>query len=225
MKLFKAILKQILGRGSMRSYSQFGEDAVLNSMLRKQAKGFYVDVGAYHPMLYSNTYALYTRGWNGIAVDPNIKMEGLYKFFRPRDIFVGSGVSKNKSSLKYYEYADAAYNSFSEAQVNELKDKNKISPLRESSVPVKPLREIVAAHHVTSIDLLSVDVEGMDLEVLESHDWSIRPRLVLMEAHGFNPENPQAYPTYVFMKDKGYKLRSIAGLSLIFEDMQAVDTK
>ena len=67
----KTLLKLVLGRGTFRSYSQFGEDALVNSLFRNKKYGIYVDVGAYHPILYSNTYALYRRGWRGFAIDPN----------------------------------------------------------------------------------------------------------------------------------------------------------
>ncbi len=51
------------------SFSQFGEDAMLQSYLR-DGPGFYVDVGSGSPTEGSNTYALYLRGWRGILIDP-----------------------------------------------------------------------------------------------------------------------------------------------------------
>ncbi len=62
--IIKTALKRLLKRGIG---SQFGEDALLGKIL--PAHGFYVDVGVYHPHLYSNTYALYKKGWSGIAIE------------------------------------------------------------------------------------------------------------------------------------------------------------
>ncbi len=71
--ILRTIAKLILGRGVRTSYGQFGEDAVVQAML-KSREGFYVDVGAFDPVLYYNTYALYRSGWFGIVIDPNSDM-------------------------------------------------------------------------------------------------------------------------------------------------------
>jgi len=47
-----------------------GEDVFVNNYLKKKI-GFYVDVGAYHPLELNNTYLLYKKGWNGINIDIN----------------------------------------------------------------------------------------------------------------------------------------------------------
>ena len=52
----------------LKSYSQEGEDIFLRKIFNKK-KGFYVDVGCYHPLDGSNTYLLYKKGWNGINLD------------------------------------------------------------------------------------------------------------------------------------------------------------
>src|SRR3569623_976818 len=114
MQLFGEIvrskLKLLLGKGIKRSYSQFGEDAIVQKILKKK-NGTYVDIGAYHPDLYSNTYAFYKRGWRGYAIDPNPRSKFLFRWFRPRDELIHSAVGE-KGIKKYYEYSDPAYNSF-----------------------------------------------------------------------------------------------------------------
>ena len=55
----------------IESYSSFGEDRLILKFLAKRPAGFYVDVGAHEPRDYSNTYALYRRGWRGLAIDPD----------------------------------------------------------------------------------------------------------------------------------------------------------
>ena len=51
------------------SFSQEGEDLLIDRMFDGQSVGFYVDVGAHHPTRFSNTYLLYLRGWRGINID------------------------------------------------------------------------------------------------------------------------------------------------------------
>jgi Methyltransferase FkbM domain len=57
------------------------------------------------------------------------------------------------------------------------------------------------------IDFMSVDVEGFDLQVLRSNDWSrYRPEFVLVEALEFNLERASQHPVHIFMNGIGYEL-------------------
>ena len=211
----KTLIKLILARGVRKSYSQHGEDIIIQSFLGKRPHGVYVDVGAFHPIQYSNTYALYRRGWKGIAIDPNPRTRLLFKIFRPRDNFVQRGVSSQQETRTYREYSDPAYNTASDEQAREWEQQN-ITLLRSKPLDLCPLSEIVAQYGVTSIDFLSVDVEGLDLEVLSSHDWTIKPRVVVVESHQFDPSNPSQDDIYTFMVQRGYVLTGMAKYSLIF---------
>ena len=51
------------------SYSQEGEDLILERFFEGKEIGFFVDIGAHHPMRFSNTYIFYLKGWRGINVD------------------------------------------------------------------------------------------------------------------------------------------------------------
>ncbi len=218
-ELVKSLLKLLLGRGSVRSFSQFGEDTLASSFFRGRKSGVYVDVGAYHPMLYSNTYFFYRRGWSGIVIDPNPALAGLFSVLRPRDRFVTAGVGKGKS-LQYYEFADGAYNTCDPTQVAEQKKRKGIEPIRTYQVAVRTLADILEEHQVKAIDILSVDVEGMDLDVLETHNWNIRPRVIIAEDRDFLMTHPEASPVYTYLIEKGYTLKAVARLSLIFEATQ-----
>jgi hypothetical protein len=59
----------IFGYYSKKSYSQEGEDMILNRIFEFRNSGFYIDVGAHHPMRFSNTYFFYRKGWRGINID------------------------------------------------------------------------------------------------------------------------------------------------------------
>lgn len=197
--MIKAFLKLIFGRGSFRSFSQAGEDGILRALFRQQT-GFYVDVGAYHPHLYSNTYALYRAGWQGIVIDPNPNLKSLFKIFRSRDEFMGAGIGQGTQT--YYSYQDEAFNGF-----RLVKD----SPLVATrTVELKSLTQILAGRGLKKIDLLDIDVEGMDLEVLRSYDWSILPTVILVEA-------PPGSPVQAFLEAKGYKLVSFTPHNLILK--------
>ncbi|HLB99326.1 MAG TPA: FkbM family methyltransferase, partial [Acetobacteraceae bacterium] len=53
------------------SYSANYEDVILNRVFGSRNSGFYIDVGAAHPLYENDTRALYDRGWRGINIEPN----------------------------------------------------------------------------------------------------------------------------------------------------------
>ena len=75
------------------TFSQNGEDSVLLRIFDNKNDGFYVDIGAFHPICYSNTYALYKKGWRGINIDATPGSMFLFNKIRPRDINIETGIS------------------------------------------------------------------------------------------------------------------------------------
>lgn len=211
----RTAIKLMLGRGVHTSYSQDAEDLLVASFLKKDT-GIYVDVGAYHPFLYSNTYGFYRRGWKGIVIDPNRSLRTLYKFFRPRDKFISAGVGKENLDAKYHIFSDGAYNTFSIDEARSREANPYLRAIRTEQIPIRPLKDIVAETGITTIDFLSIDVEGLELEVLESHNWSITPTIVAIEDNAFNPDRPNDSLVYQLLIDKGYRLVAVAPRTPIF---------
>jgi FkbM family methyltransferase len=207
-------LKLLLGRGVRTSYSQFGEDAPLQALLREK-KGIYIDVGAYHPILYSNTYALYRRGWHGLAIDPNVTLAPLYRDLRPRDTFLACGVGAAGLG-SYHAFSDAAYNTFDDTEMGRRSVSPHISSIETREVPIRPLHDILEEYSIPRIDLLNIDVEGKNLEVLTTYNWSLRPRVLAVEIDTFNPDTPEQNETYTFLRAKGYQLVGFSGLTFIW---------
>jgi FkbM family methyltransferase len=188
----------MLGRGTFTSYSQFGEDAVLNKILPD--KGFYVDVGAYHPHLYSNTYALYKKGWRGVAIDPNPKMKKLFAVFRPRDHFVNVAIGTDKE-MTYFSFTDGAYNTLNPENAREHEKKTKL--ISRTRIRCAPLHTFLIG--IEKIDFLNIDAEGQDVEILETYDWKIHPKVIAVEG-----EAP-------ILESKGYQMVGKAGLTNIWK--------
>ena len=97
---------------AQRSWSQEGEDMVLRRIFEKK-NGFYVDVGAHHPIRFSNTYFFYRIGWSGINIDAMPGSMQAFKKSRVRDINLELGVSNHNANLDYYIFNDTALNTFS----------------------------------------------------------------------------------------------------------------
>ena len=202
-----------------RSYSQEGEDLILRRIFDQQRTGFYVDVGAHHPKRFSNTYIFYRAGWRGINIEPNPAVKGQFASIRPRDINVQVGISEQASTLTYYEFDDPALNSFDAGLTKWRLANTPYKVIRESAVPVERLDAVLTRLLPAgqAIDFLTVDVEGLDLAVLRSNDWTrFRPRCVLIEALQSSLEGALRGDACIFLQGQGYELFAKTYNSLIF---------
>ncbi|MEA5463494.1 FkbM family methyltransferase [Leptothoe sp. PORK10 BA2] len=95
------------------SFSQEGEDRVLHRIFEGKKKGFYIDVGAYHPQRFSNTYLFYLSGWKGINIDASPENIKRFTNLRPRDINLSIAISDTCQELTFYTYKESALNTFS----------------------------------------------------------------------------------------------------------------
>lgn len=211
----KTLLKLLLGRGVRKSYSQFGEDAIVQALC-KRTRGTYLDIGTYHPVLYSNTYALYRRGWRGVVVDPNVSLAPLYALMRPRDTFITAAVGQKEGSGTYYTFSDGAYNTFNAESLEACKKLPWLRYLGSVESRIISLSRIVRENNIEEIDFLTIDVEGNDFEVLQSYDWSVRPRVIAIESGDFNPDAPQENEIYRFLRSKNYRLTGLSGATLLW---------
>jgi FkbM family methyltransferase len=165
------------------AYSQDGEDLVLERLLGGKKVGTYVDVGAHHPIRFSNTYLFYRRGWSGINIDAQPGSMVPFQTVRPRDTNIQVGIGSTPGSFPYFRFNEPALNTF-DAEEARKKDVEPYNLIEVINVPVRRLADVLDEHvpKGTEIDFLTVDVEGRDLDVLQSNDWSrFRPRLVLAE--------------------------------------------
>jgi FkbM family methyltransferase len=190
-----------------RSYGQNGEDLVLDRMLERKKLGFYVDVGAHHPVRFSNTYLFYRRGWRGVNIDALPGSMRLFRRHRPRDINIECGVAAREGTLAYFRFDEPALNTFSEAEAK-LKDAPPYRLIDSVQVRVRPLRDILAESLPPgqAIDFMSIDVEGLDLEVLGSNDWGrFRPAIVLAETLRADVLELRAAPVVRLLAEAGYR--------------------
>lgn len=201
-----------------KSYAQEGEDLVLTKLMNFQQNGFYIDVGAHHPRRFSNTYYFYKRGWRGINIDATPGSMKLFDKKRKRDANVEVPISASPQVLTYHIFEEGAYNTFSPELAE--RNKNLTSLVKEVNLTTKKLSEVLDQHipQGQEIDFFSIDVEGFDLEVLQSNDWNkYKPRFILIEEHHFDLENFSSSQMYIFLKERNYHLAAKTGNTLFFE--------
>ena len=168
------------------SFSQEGEDMVLSRIFESRKNGFYVDVGAHHPTRFSNTYFFYLQGWRGINIDAMPGSMKIFKKIRPRDINLEIGISSSQKEMEYFIFNEPALNSFSKNTAYSLHQdqNNHYTIVNRRTIETFTLEETLDRYLPVSqsIDFLTIDVEGLDLEVLHSNNWKkYRPDFVLVE--------------------------------------------
>jgi FkbM family methyltransferase len=168
---------------SVGSYSQFGEDLVIDALLGCPSGGVYVDVGANDPDELSNTKRFYERGWRGVNIEPNTSLWEELERKRPEDTNLNIGVAPTAGVMTFYRMYPSTLSTFDAAAVKDNLAHPGARMESEVQVAVEPLSQVLGAHAGDGpVDFLSVDTEGLDLAVLKSNDWRThRPRLVLVE--------------------------------------------
>ncbi len=219
-KLF-LIRKIWLSKTWFHHYSQYGEDVPTYIHLVPIKKGFFVDVGCFHPKKYNNTYRWYKRGWRGVNIDLDpIKIEA-FNMARPQDenlVFAinrdGTGELRDCYSFGRYSLISTLDKDFAEKQ----KSLGKSFVVRK--IPVATLDYVLDRTRFAGrkIDLLTVDAEGHDLEILQSLSFErYSPGLILVELHQPTIGTVMSSPLYEFLIGKGYDLVNWVGPTLVFK--------
>lgn len=207
-KYRSSIIKSFVGY-SVKSYSQEGEDMLLKRLYKNlDYKGLYVDIGAHHPLRFSNTYYFYKRGWSGINVHA---MPGSMKAFvskRSRDINLELPVSREKEILTYFAFEEPALNTFSEDNAKSIVNDNQSQLLFIKEIETVTLEEIFDKYlKDRKIDFLTIDVEGLDFQVLQSNNWNkYIPSVIVIEAYAANINDILESDIYKYLVELSYDL-------------------
>jgi hypothetical protein len=208
----RILIQEILFRSRYKDYSQFGEQIYILDFFGS-IKGKYLDIGAGQPIKGSNTYALYRKGWTGICVDPLRRNSWLHRLLRKRDEFVQS-LAGPPGEASLFSFEPYAYSTILPDVATKVLEKlgEGVHLKRVSKIEVIPPHQIVQRFtDPTKVNFLSIDVEGADLEVLKSNDWSIfSPNLICVEQW---EEDLKLEGFSQFLESKGYRFEKRIGYS------------
>lgn len=211
MNALKHVIRRILRRDAAMQptfcYSQDGEDLILDRLFERKATGFYVDVGAHHPVRFSNSYLFYRRGWRGINIDAMPGSMEPFRRVRPKDINLECGVGSVPGIVKFHRFNEPALNTFDVKEAR-IKDQPPYRLIDTVDVKVERLDTLLNLHMPVgkSIDFMTVDVEGRDEDVLRSNDWTVfRPHYILAETLRTDLLALRECPIVTFLASVGYK--------------------
>jgi FkbM family methyltransferase len=210
-------------RGEM-SYAQAGEDMIVRNIFENLNVHdiTYLDIGANDPILLSNTYYFYRRGYRGVLVEPNAALCEKLRAVRPKDTTLEAGIGTGKATMAdFYLLSEPAWSTFDKAEAEErVRDSGgKVTIKEVRRMPLLDVNAVMAEHFAGAApDFLSVDAEGWDLRILRSIDYRrLRPKVICAETLAFGslramPEIP------AFMRTKGYSVRGGSFVNTIFVD-------
>ena len=168
-----------------KSYAMDGEDIAISVFNKKKDKGFYVDIGAHHPIQRNNTHLLFKKGWEGINIDVNQFSIELFNFLRPNDLNLQIAVSDKEGEISFFYQKK-----FSQLNTTdkEVAKENFQGNFQEKKVKCQTIQNILdnSKFKNKKIDLLNIDVEGAEMKVLNTLNFEIYdPSLICIEILGY----------------------------------------
>lgn len=228
----KAIEIQSHEANACLSYSQSGEDLIIAFIFQAMRieNPSYLDIGAHHPSYLSNTYLFYRRGSKGVCIEADPSLCEVFPLARPKDISlnvgIGDAVSKGE---KFYIMSSPSLNTFSreEAERYESLGSHRIQKILD--VPITTVHQVIEKYFWgQSPNLISIDVEGLDLKILESIDFSrYRPQVVCVETLTYSESRQETKISEIIrhMEANGYFVYADTYINTIFADSHSWHNK
>lgn len=203
----------------MKSYSLHDLDLNMIEIMEQKRNGFYIEAGCNDGRTQSNTLLLEEDyGWTGLLIDPNPKRIAECKANRPNSIvehyalvsdmydkttiFGNFDCSDVYSSLMsvVFDSGDWTNNQLDEERIEKRQRFGSIE------VPAITLTKLLENHNVKNVDLLSLDVEGYEISVLNGLDFNrFSPKYILIETTSFEDRTNAIHEyllnnNYMFLK-------------------------
>jgi FkbM family methyltransferase len=198
--------RYILKGAAEPSFSQAGEDLVMHFLFQQLQvlRPSYLDIGANLPVAGSNTYFFYNKGAKGVCIEPDPELYGLIREQRPRDVVLNAGIglgAGRTGDLHVFPHPYTGWNTFSGEEARRRVAESGIRIKEVKQLSLLDINEVIRDHFDPWPNFISIDVEGMDLAILQTLDFSrYRPEVICAETVAFGALNP------------GKKMTEIAGL-------------
>ena len=176
---FLSILKRKF-KYQKKSYSFNGVDLNIDYIFKTKKNGFYLDIGAQHPISNNNTYLLFNKGWRGINIDLDKKNIDLFNIVRPNDINLNYAISDSEKEADLYYYHESSPINTLSKDVSNFQNA-KVSKVKR--VRTKILNNILDDINLQNhIDYMSIDVEGCEEQVLKGFNIKkYKPSVISIE--------------------------------------------
>jgi hypothetical protein len=179
--------------------------------------GTYVDVGGGNPILFSNSYYFYRKGFSGLVIEPLSKNKKLWKIFRRRDIFKRLAVNQENKETLFYEFYPSELSTISEESMRKTVETRSGKLMSTYLISSKKLSEFNLIASPSQPCFISIDTEGRDIDVLKSNNFvKFRPRVIVVEDWDLNQSVHKNSKIKEFLEEKNYSMRAWTGNSCIY---------
>ena len=203
------------------SYSQCGEDLIVD-FIRKNILNLedftYLDIGANDPFYINNTALFYKLGYKGVLIEPDIKMFRKLKRKRPKDKSLKLGVSEYDGYAVIHIMEPSTLNTCS---VEEAKSYERLGHkiIKKRKIQTKNINSIIKENFNTYPNFLSINVEGLDYEVITSLDLeNYKIDIICIETLTYTENNKAEKNRKIieYMESKKYKVYADTYINTIF---------
>lgn len=164
-----------------KSYAQRGEDRVLWHALQDIKEGWYIDIGAQHPIIDSVSKGFYERGWRGLHIEPVAMYADLLRKDRPDEFVIETALSDHNGHIDFYVFPNTGLSTAVAVFADRHKREGRLRVNR--SVYAMTLMNAIKGMSSGEIHWMKIDVEGYELEVIKGWDPKIlRPWVLVVES-------------------------------------------
>jgi FkbM family methyltransferase len=221
MGVLAKLKNRVMGRRtSTTSYAQFGEDVIIDYYFKylNHQHPNYLDIGAFDPIELSNTYRFYQNGSRGVLVEPDTQRAQKIQATRPEDTVLNCAIrtADMPAEVDFYVMTAETISTIIKREATYAEESKAWGEQRVVDVrrvPALTINEVLERHFKDGVDIIDIDIEGLDLEVLKEIDYEhFNPRLVMVEIAGGHYADQKggysvANETFIeFMATKGYRL-------------------
>jgi FkbM family methyltransferase len=161
-------------------YSQRQEDKWLYDNNKIKPMGFFLDVGCAHPNINSNTNVLEQTGWNGICIDADETWSDMWINNRKNSTFINCLIDKDDNEDKDFHISN----------IHEISSLKVFGDGYLKKIKTRTINSILEEHQVKKVDLVSLDVEGNELNALIGFDIEkYNPSIFIVEYKNLDGDN------------------------------------
>jgi FkbM family methyltransferase len=207
---------------AVASHSQHGEDLILWDFFGRKLRGFFVDIGAHDGVSLSNTFFFESLGWSGICVEANPELARRCAAARPgsRVVHAACGNRAATSTAPLMVATGPEWASTRSFVSTSAENRAQLEQAGIDLVPVEvpcTTMDALLGPEVPTIDFVSIDVEGAELQVLQGFDFTrARPAVLVVEDNSRGTKREVAD----FLEAAGYRRALTIGVNDFYVTLQ-----
>lgn len=206
-----------------KSWSQCGEDLIIHHILHelKIEKPSWIDIGAHHPYYLNNTFLFYGKGGRGINIEPDPELFQKFMVERPQDKNLNLAIGEHEGELDFYVFNEPTLNTLVKEEAERINKEHPGYFVKEiKKVKTQSLNGVIEKYAKGIFpDLLSLDVEGLDEQILKAINYKNHsPKVICVETISFSTKGRGVKNNAMieFLKENGYMVYADTNINTLF---------